>query len=93
MRSVDELYIHLNARTKPKKEESLERDLRVEALDLGRIDKLDVRSDASSRQKEKAEPGTRLASRLSLGRVDELDIRSDASDKQKEGTKPMHLTL
>ena len=83
----------MNARTKPKKEESLERDLRVEALDLGRINKLDVRSDASSRQKEKAEPGTRLASRLSLGRVDELDIRSDASDKQKEGTKPMHLTL
>ena len=79
MRSVDELYIHLNARTKPQKEESLERDLRVEALDLGRIDKLDVRSDASSRQKEKAEPGTRLASRLSLG----LRYKKDTLSKKE----------
>ena len=85
MRSVDELYIHLNARTKPQKEESLERDLRVEALDLGRIDKLDVRSDASSRQKEKAEPGTRLASRLSLVRIAGLEPVRRTAPEPKSG--------
>ena len=40
--------------------------MRVEALDLGCVDKLDTRLDASAEVDKKTEPGTRLASRLSL---------------------------
>lgn len=59
-----------------------------------RVDKLDIRSKCENKAKEKAKPGTQLASRLSLGSVDEIDTRPKRADKatktREPRTRPAH---
>lgn len=51
----------------------------------GRVDELDTRSKRENKAKEKAKPGTRLASRLSLVRIAGLEPVRRTAPEPKSG--------
>ena len=50
-----------------------------------RVDKLDIRSKCENKAKEKAKPGTQLASRLSLVRIAGLEPVRHMAPEPKSG--------